>query len=210
MRRNRASFASGGRGRCGSASLRPEPSTCLGRRAAEGNCLAALELVWGLGGCEPDSRAVGDGRATGMERCARVEPKGRRRRRVGDQPRRPQPRSRSETARSRHESVPSGAEGVAAPDWAEAANRRRNGSAERNGGRPSVTVCGRIFKEPPTGARERTATNGRRRSPSERSERRRCQAARSSWSFLNQASSLRRRRRASGVHLARGVSSVRR
>ena len=131
------------------ASLRPEPSTCFSGRAAEGSCLAALELVRGLGRCAPDSRAVGDGRATGMERCARVEPKGRRRRRVGDQPRRPQPRSRSETARSRHESVPSGVKGVAAPDWAEAANRRRNGSAERNGGRRSGTVCGRIFKEPP-------------------------------------------------------------
>ena len=41
----------------------------------------------------------------------------------------------------------SGAEGVAAPDWAESAHRRRNGSAERNGGRPSGTVCGRITED---------------------------------------------------------------
>ena len=65
----------------------------------EGRRLAALALVWGGRVGEADSRAVGDGRATGMERSADVEPKGRRRRRVGDQPRRPQPRSRSETAR---------------------------------------------------------------------------------------------------------------
>jgi hypothetical protein len=43
--------------------------------------------------------------------------------------------------------VTSGAEGVAAPDWAESAHRRRNGSAERNGGRPSGTVCGRITED---------------------------------------------------------------
>ena len=43
--------------------------------------------------------------------------------------------------------VTSGAEGVAAPDWAETAHRRRNGSAERNEGRPSGTVCGRITKD---------------------------------------------------------------
>ncbi len=56
----------------------------------------------------------------------------------------------------------------------------------------------------------RVAKTRQRGSPSERSERWRFQAARSSWSFLNQTSSLRRRRRASGVHLARGSSSVRR
>lgn len=87
--------------------------------------------------------------------------------RSGKPPRRPELRSRSETARSRHESGASGAEDVAAPDGAEAATRRRNGSAERNGGRPSGAVCGRIFKAAPTGARERTTTNGSRRSPSE-------------------------------------------
>jgi len=240
MRRNRASFASGGRSRCGLASRRRQASTRLGGRAAWRRRLAALALVWGGRRCEPDGRAVGGGRASGMKRSADVEPQGRRRRQVGDQPRRPQPRSRSETARSRHESVPSGAEGVAAPDWAESATRRRNGSTERNGGRPSATVCGRIIEDvtpervsvvrQASGAsagvvhsdqRERAKEDNEAccwgecedagaEAPSERSERRRCQAARSSWSFLNQASSLRRRRRASGVHLARGFSSVRR
>ena len=42
--------------------------------------------------------------------------------------------------------MPSGAKGIAAPDRAEPEERRRNGSAERNGGRPTVTVCARITK----------------------------------------------------------------
>ena len=77
----------------------PSRAPALAGAQPRGDRLDALELVWGGRRCEPDSRAVGDGRATGMERSAEVEPKGRRRRRVGDQPRRPQPRSRSETAR---------------------------------------------------------------------------------------------------------------
>ena len=53
----------------------------------EGRRLAALALVWGGRAGEPDRQAVGDGRTPGMERRANVKPKGRRRRRVGDQPR---------------------------------------------------------------------------------------------------------------------------
>ncbi len=102
MRRNRAIPQ---RGRAGAGVVvawrvgDPSRAPALAGAQPRGDRLVALELVRGLGRCEPDSRAVGDGRATGMERSADVEPKGRRRRRVGDQPRRPQPRSRSETAR---------------------------------------------------------------------------------------------------------------
>lgn len=89
MRRNRASLASGGRRHCGRASRRRQASTRLAGRADWWRRLAALALVCGRRRCPPDQRAVGGGRVTGMERSAGVEPKGRRVRRAGDQPRRP-------------------------------------------------------------------------------------------------------------------------
>ena len=97
MRAGHASFrragcaagASGGRGRCwfGESATAGEHPACRARRLAAASRRAVVGL-W-VRAWWPDRRAVGDGRATGMERSADVEPEGRRRRRVGDQPRRP-------------------------------------------------------------------------------------------------------------------------
>lgn len=191
--------------------------------------LAPLESVWGERRSLPDGGAGGASRTAGMQRSAGVQLEVSGVPVPPEKPQRPEPRFVAQAVSARVRRSPG--RGALRPGRT-GTPRTGGGTDARSGmqaGRmaPSaVELPGARAKRVSVGAsdqRERGKEDGREcwrccggqrdRVFAERAERAmalRHHAARRSWSFLNHASSLRRRRRASGVHCSSGRSSVRR